>query len=184
MTTWATADKVGTPLYYWSIWRILAPAAKVFTMRYFLQNSTDPCEAIESWNRSLAQFLDEQEAKQKCRHYPTVTTLPHLTVRCTLMSYAEPYIAMLLSTELHYTQLKYAAFFWANGTLHPTLLGCTLLKYPAPYWTTYGILHPSKLRCTLLSALHSIALQRAIRSYTTPIWAPQHPHELSCTLMS
>jgi hypothetical protein len=32
-------------------------------------------------------------------------------LRCTLLSYAEPYIAMLLSTELRYTQLKYAAFF-------------------------------------------------------------------------
>jgi len=52
-------------------------------MRDFLKNSTDPCEAIESWNGSLAQFLDEQEAKQKWRHYPTVTTLPHLTVYVT-----------------------------------------------------------------------------------------------------
>ncbi len=78
MMTWEHTGKVVTTFYYWSIWRILAPAAKVFTMRDFLKNSTGPCEAIESWKRSLAQFLDEQEAKQKWRHYPTVTTLPHL----------------------------------------------------------------------------------------------------------
>jgi hypothetical protein len=62
VTTWAPAGNVVTPLYY--LYQILPPAAKVFTMRDFLKNSTDPCEAIESWNESLAQFLDEQEANK------------------------------------------------------------------------------------------------------------------------
>ncbi len=81
VTTWAPASKVVTPLYYWSIWRILAPTAEVLPRDIFFLNSTDPCEEIESWNGSIAQFLDEQNAKQKWRHYPTVTTLPLLTVR-------------------------------------------------------------------------------------------------------
>ncbi len=99
MTTWAPAGKVVTLLYYWSIWQILAPVAKVFIMRDFLKNSTDPWEAIESWNWSLAQFLDEQEAKQKWRHYPTVTTLPHLRV-CTQLRIFQKEIKSTLNQEL------------------------------------------------------------------------------------
>jgi hypothetical protein len=59
-------DDLRNCLYYWSI-------------RELNKKSTDPCEAMESWNGS--QFLDEQEAKRKWRHYLTVTILPHLTVR-------------------------------------------------------------------------------------------------------
>ncbi len=79
MTTWAHAGKIVTPLYYIyrCIWRILAPAAKAFTHLGSKKYSTNPYGAIESWNGSLAQIFYKQEAKQK---WPTVTTLPHLTV--------------------------------------------------------------------------------------------------------
>ncbi len=59
---------------------ILAPAAKVVTRKVFNKNSTEPYEAIESWKGPLAQFFDEQEAKQCWRHYPTLTTLTHLVL--------------------------------------------------------------------------------------------------------
>jgi hypothetical protein len=38
--------------------------AKVVNLERFEKNSTHPFEAVESWNGSLAQFLDEQ-VKQK-----------------------------------------------------------------------------------------------------------------------
>ncbi len=41
------------------------PGDKVVFQRGFLKNSTDPYEAIESSNGSLAQFFVEQEASQK-----------------------------------------------------------------------------------------------------------------------
>jgi len=34
-------------------------------MRDLKKKSTDPCEAIEPKNGSLAQFVDEQDAKEK-----------------------------------------------------------------------------------------------------------------------
>ncbi len=40
-------------------------AAKVIIQRGFNKNATGPYEAIKFWNKSLAQLLEEEEAKQK-----------------------------------------------------------------------------------------------------------------------
>ncbi len=59
-----TSGNVVTPFYYRCIWRILAPAGKVATLRCFKKYSRDPYEAIDTSNGSLARFFYIQETKQ------------------------------------------------------------------------------------------------------------------------
>jgi hypothetical protein len=83
-----------------------------------------------------------------------------LGLRCTLLSYTEPYWAKLRPPKVSCTLVSYAELFWAP--LHSTKLCCTLYELRCTLyelrWTLRAKLHPSELSCTLLS-------------YAAPYWA-------------
>ncbi len=100
--------------------------------------------------------------------------------RCTLLSQAAPFWAMLHSDwatlhpiEPRYTLLSHAAPYWA--TQHSAEPRCTLLSHAAPCCAT---MHPAELCCTLTDPTEP---RCSLLSHAAPFWTT-HPADPRCTL--